>query len=164
MATKNLSNRLARLEQSANAKSHAEVDEEAMSVCRDRLQALHRRRTDLLEARKRLPLEQQLALARQDRDARAARGELSISEPMYRWGRELVVRGLEIEILARDALVVPEVLDGLREGCRKLLMPFLPLPVRIDVLPILDEEMRQLERELDECAARIREMRGAAQQ
>lgn len=163
MAASNLHERLARLERVAEAKNHTKFDEVAFAVCRARLKALHNCRSALLEARKRLPLEQQLALARQDRDARLARGDVSISEPMYQWGRELAVRSLEVEIFERDALVSTEVLDGLREGCHKLLVPFVPLPVEITVMPVPDEEMRQIERKIDECAARLREMRDASQ-
>lgn len=159
MAAGNLHERLACLERVAEAKDHTKFDEDAFDVCLTQLKSLQNRRSGLLEARKPLPLEHRLALARQDRDARAACEDVSVSEPLYRWGRELAVRSLEIEILKRDALVGADVLDKLTEGRGKLLVPFVPLPVEINVMPVPDEEMRQIEREIDECAARLREIR-----
>ncbi|MCC4115331.1 hypothetical protein LLG90_08230 [Aromatoleum toluclasticum] len=159
MVGKNLLERVVRLEHDAGASAPAQFDSAAWDRFKGTLDGLYVRRDALLKAREALPRERRLALARQDHAAALERAGC----PAYAvWGYGLKVRSLEIAMLERDGLARDERLIELREGCKRLQAPFAPLPVAINVEPVPDEEMRRLEREIDDWIAQHRELRDAS--
>lgn len=151
--------RLERLVERVGASAPAQFDSATWERFKATLDGLYRQRDALLKAREALPLERRLAHARQDQAAALQRPGC----PDYAvWGRALKVRTIEIAILERDGLATDEQLADLREGCKRLQAPFAPLPVAINVAPVPDDEMRRLEREIDDWIAQHRELREAA--
>lgn len=149
--------RLERLEQDAEGKGATKFDEAAWELFKATLDDLDRQRDALLKARESLPLEKRLALARQDQAAALNRPDY----PNYgHWGHGMKVRALEIELLERDGLATDKQLADLREG--RLRVPLGSLPVVLDVAPMLDDEMRRVEREIDEWVEQNRALRDAA--
>lgn len=159
MTAKALHDRLERLEQSAGASAPVQFDEAAWERFRARLDELHGQRDALRKAREALPLEKRLALARQDHAAALERPDC----PEYAvWGYGLKARSLEVEILERDGLATAEQVAELRAQCKRMLGPFAPLPVVVDVESVPGDEMRRVEREIDDWLALHRELRDAA--